>query len=165
MFSGEVHGRASIEMSKGMTELLFANNVTCSSSLPLMEYILFFWPSDEFEITSRLLSWNHSSTFVTKKSIHTSTRQVCNENLRQFAEFVYDTVIIKLIWNTNRCYPANIYLFSVNIRSTRKRCEICSKLTIKVSERRQWCRSDIFIVNFEHISHLFLVFLLLNLNK
>ena len=34
-------------------------------------------------------------------------------------------------------YPANIYLFKVNNRDIRKRCEICSKLTIKIPERRQ----------------------------
>ena len=40
-----------------------------------------------------------------------------------------------------------------NNRNTRIRCEICSKLTIKTPERlRQWRRSDVFIVNFEHIS-------------
>ena len=33
-------------------------------------------------------------------------------------------------------YPANINMFKVNNRSTRTRCEICSKLTIKTSERR-----------------------------
>ena len=33
--------------------------------------------------------------------------------------------------------PANIYLFKVNNRNTRKRYEICSKLTIKTPERRQ----------------------------
>ena len=32
--------------------------------------------------------------------------------------------------------PANIYLFKVNDRNTRKRWEICSKLTIKTPERR-----------------------------
>ena len=32
--------------------------------------------------------------------------------------------------------PANISLFKVNNRNTRKRCEICSKLTIKTPERR-----------------------------
>ena len=41
---------------------------------------------------------------------------------------------------------------------------MCSKLTIKTSERRQR-RSGVFIVNFEHISQLSLVFLLLTLNK
>ena len=30
---------------------------------------------------------------------------------------------------------------------------------------RQWRRSDVFIVNFEHISYLALMFLLLNLSK
>ena len=54
---------------------------------------------------------------------------------------------------------------TVNNRKTRNRCEICSKLTIKTSERRQWHRSGAFIVNFEHISHFFLVFPLLTLNK
>ena len=37
--------------------------------------------------------------------------------------------------NTNS-YPANIYLFKVNKRNSRKRCEICSKLSIKTAERR-----------------------------
>ena len=55
--------------------------------------------------------------------------------------------------------PPNIYLFKVNYRNKRKRCEICLKLTIKTLERRQR-RYGVFIVNFEHISHLFLVFLL-----
>ena len=43
----------------------------------------------------------------------------------------------------------------------------CSKLTketleqgVKYVQRRQWRRSGFFIVNFEHISHLVLVFLL-----
>ena len=49
-------------------------------------------------------------------------------------------------------------------RNTRTRCEICSKLTIKIPERRQWRFSGIFIVNFEHNSHLVFVFLLLTLN-
>ena len=61
-------------------------------------------------------------------------------------------------------YPTSIYLFKVKNRNTRTRCGICSKLAIKIPERRQWCRSGIFIVNFEHISHLVLVFLLLTLN-
>ena len=39
-------------------------------------------------------------------------------------------------------------------------CEICSKLTTKTSERRQWRRFGVFIVNFEYISHLFLLLLL-----
>ena len=60
--------------------------------------------------------------------------------------------------------PANIYLFKVNNRNTRKRCEVCSKLAVKTPERLalntlfrtpEQRRSGVFIVNFEHISHLF----------
>ena len=53
------------------------------------------------------------------------------------------------------------YMFKVNNKNTRARCE---KLTIKTLERRHWGRYSIFIVNFEHILHLVLVFLLLTLN-
>ena len=56
-------------------------------------------------------------------------------------------------------------MFKVNNINTRKRCKICSMLTIKTSEWRHWRWSGIFIVNFEHISHLFLVFLLSTFNK
>ena len=59
----------------------------------------------------------------------------------------------------------SIYLFKDNNRSTSKRCEIPSKSTIKTSERSDWRRSGVFIVNFELISFIFLLFLLLTLNK
>ena len=52
-----------------------------------------------------------------------------------------------------RDYPAGSYMSKVNKRSTRRKCEICSKLIIKTPERRQWRRSGAFIVNFDHISH------------
>ena len=56
-------------------------------------------------------------------------------------------------------------MFKVNNRGTRTRCEICSKLTIKTPEGRQWRHSGVFIFNCEHISHLILVFLLLTLSR
>ena len=55
----------------------------------------------------------------------------------------------RIISNANH-HPGGNYTFIVNNRNTRKRCEICSKFTI---------------LNFEHISHLILVFLLLTLNR
>ena len=60
-------------------------------------------------------------------------------------------------WNLENSFyftsnPAGNYLFKVNNRNTRTSCEIRS------------CSSGIFIVNFEHISHHVLVFLLLTLN-
>ena len=51
--------------------------------------------------------------------------------------------------------PPGIYLLKVNNRNARTRCEICSKLTMKILKQRHWCRSGAFI---EHISHFFLIF-------
>ena len=34
-------------------------------------------------------------------------------------------------------FPAGIYLLKVNNRNTRTKCEICSKLTVKIPERRR----------------------------
>ena len=44
----------------------------------------------------------------------------------------YDTYLPGEVIN----YPVGIYLLKVNNRNPRKRCEICSKLTIKTPERR-----------------------------
>ena len=54
-------------------------------------------------------------------------------------------------------FPFDIYLFKVNNGNTSTMCEICSKLTKKTPERRQWRRTGIFIVNCEQISHIILV--------
>ena len=58
---------------------------------------------------------------------------------------------------------AGNYMFKVKNRNTS--CEICSKLTIKTPEQHQFHHSSVFIVNFEHISHLVLVFMLLILRR
>ena len=55
--------------------------------------------------------------------------------------------------------------FMSAIETLEKKCEICSKLTLKTPEQLHWRRSGVLIANNEHISHLFLAFLLLNLNK
>ena len=49
-----------------------------------------------------------------------------------------------------RPFPSNTNLFKVNNRKARKRCQICSKLTIKTPERCQQSLSGVFIFNFEH---------------
>ena len=64
---------------------------------------------------------------------------------------------IGLKW-VNGCNRTDNYIFKVNNRNTRARCEIYLKLTIKIPERCQWRRSGVFFVNFEHISLLVLVF-------
>ena len=47
-------------------------------------------------------------------------------------------------------FPTGNYMFKVSNRNTRTSCEI---------------RSGVFLVNFEHISHVFVVLLLLTLSK
>ena len=56
-------------------------------------------------------------------------------------------------------------MFKVNNKISRTRCEICPKLTIKTPERRHYPLSGVFIVNFEQISHLVLLFLLLTFSR
>ena len=56
--------------------------------------------------------------------------------------------------------PVGNSMLKVNNRNTRTRCEIFSKLTII-----HWRRFGVFIVNFEYISDLVLVFLLLTLSR
>ena len=41
---------------------------------------------------------------------------------------------------------AGIYLLKVTNRNFRTRCEICSKLTIKISERGHWRRSGVLLL-------------------
>ena len=62
-------------------------------------------------------------------------------------------------------YPVGICTFKVNNRNTRTRFEIYSKLSSKTPEWRHWRRSDVIIVNFEHISHFSLLFILLTMRR
>ena len=80
--------------------------------------------------------------------------------LTSFHLFSYSMFSIKFLSNYNH-NSANTCLFKFNSRDTKERCEICSKLTIKTPQRRQWRRSGVVIVKFENVSHLSLVFLLL----
>ena len=61
-------------------------------------------------------------------------------------------------WLRFRLFPADIGLVKINNGSNILMWKTCLKLTMKMLER---CRSFAFVVNFKHISHIFLVFLLL----
>ena len=59
-----------------------------------------------------------------------------NKDLKMFltsASVITDASVLHK--NKKNC-PANIYLFKVNNRNTRKMCEICSKFTITTLARR-----------------------------
>ena len=68
-------------------------------------------------------------------------------------------------WCTGRDIIAGNYTFTVSNGNTGTRCQAYSKLTQKTVEPSQWRHSSVIIVNFEHISHLVLVFLLLTLSR
>ena len=55
------------------------------------------------------------------------------DNLFGMRDVIWFGVVVGSLkkWIILRNCPANIYLFIVNNRNLRKRCEICSKLTIK----------------------------------
>ena len=66
----------------------------------------------------------------------------------------------KPCWNS-----VGTYLFKVNNGNTRAMFEVCSKFKSKTPKWHHWRRSGAFIVNFEQISHIILVFPLLTLKK
>ena len=78
-----------------------------------------------------------------------------------FGKFGVLCFLETLVWR----FALLLYCRRLVYKSTRKRCEICLKLTIKTPEWRHWARSSLFIVNLEHVSYLFLVYILLTLNK
>ena len=49
-----------------------------------------------------------------------------------------------IIFRKKVIYSANIYLFKVNNRNTRKKSKICSKLTIETPDWRHWRCSGVF---------------------
>ena len=53
--------------------------------------------------------------------------------------------VLHTILTVKSSNPPGNYMFKVNNRNTRRRFEICSKLTLKKLERRQW------LINFEHV--------------
>ena len=93
-------------------------------------------------------------------SLHSFQRRniICQLEKKHFHSYVFK------IFKQCQGFPANIYLLKFNNKNTRKRCEICSKLTIKTPKQCYWRRPGFFIVNFKHMLHPFVVFLLLTLN-
>ena len=107
-------------------------------------------PNSSFQILSMQIHGQFYQTFPWQ----------CFMNLWQC--FTLGDSALCVLWT----YPVCNYMFKVNNRSNRTRCfKICSKLTIKIPEQTHCRRPGVFIVSFEHISHLALVFLLLTLSS
>ena len=123
------------------------------------------------------LNWN--KYFVLKENYSLLKGSICRQvKLNKLHEYACNMIHLrKARWQVTKTWfrkiiaipvyhvSANIFLFKFNNRSTRKKCERCSRLKIEIPERRLWPGSDVFIVNFEHIWHFFLMLLLLTLNK
>ena len=62
----------------------------------------------------------------------------------------------KDVWQGSQSTQPAFTCLKLTVETLQRECEICSMLTIKTPERRHWRRSGVFIVNFEHISHLVL---------
>ena len=93
-------------------------------------------------------------------------------NTGSTADFVGKHFVGNTVVNHEKSYessfweviPASNYMFKVNNRNTRTKCEMCTNLTIKTPERLHWRRSVVFVI-FVHVSQLVLVFLLLTLSR
>ena len=73
--------------------------------------------------------------------------------------------LVEVVSPISSCLSIEDFSFTIILEGSHVICsKICSELTIKIPERLHWRRSDVFIVYFEHISHLVLMFLLLTLN-
>ena len=108
-----------------------------------------------------IILWPTFQDSLPHKNFEKLTIQNWVENLaKKFGNFLALVATKQLFMN-----PVGIYLLKVNHRDARTRYGICSKLTIKTPERRQWRCCGVFTVNFEHISQLVLVFLLLTLSR
>ena len=86
------------------------------------------------KVSTSVNSCSKSTTAIAMSKIKTENCIISEEHLESSQPF----------------NPAYNYMFKINNRNTRKKCEIFSKLTIKTPERRHWRRSGVFIVNFEH---------------
>ena len=147
-------------MFKSICQILFSN--ISEESKPLLIKV-FFVITFAFCFINKPLNHDQKCSFFIWGNWKTDFKWINTSNLKIIPTNPRNNSIPYSHYTCT--YPANIYLFKVNNRNTRKRCKISSKLTTKTSERRQWRRFGVFIVNFEHISRHFLVFLLLTLNK
>ena len=136
-----------------------------------VSYSLNNQPSYQYHIDLVLHKWsvhlwrsNHAVPPLVHQLAATLSKRTTSEVLLSPAI----SSVFSITWSLKATYlwamSVGIYLLKGNNRNTRTRCEICSKLTIKTPERRQWRRSGVFNVNFEHISDIVLVFLFLTLN-
>ena len=102
-------------------------------------WVLISWNTDSIQTFSLFFRFlqanNYCFVSISCVSFQLYQLKFCWEN----AKYTSDNCEIKNemfihICSEDAFVPANMYLFKVNNRNTRKRCEICSKWTIKTPE-------------------------------
>ena len=88
-----------------------------------------------YDLTTKLQVWN----VVIKKRLNFLFMEILCEIVRanglSYIMLMFPFISVLLSEFAPK-YPANNYLFKVNNRNTRNKCEICLTLTIKTPERR-----------------------------
>ena len=75
---------------------------------------------------------------INKMNFH--VKQIFFKKLsRKIRRFLMPVKQKSLIFVVEKNYPVNNYMFKIDIKRTRARCEICSKLTIKTPGRIFYC--------------------------
>ena len=97
-----------------------------------LKFHCFLFRDRFFKESLKYLLDDGSSTSINTLSLFANISKKLK--VRQYTGFLY---IKQTSWKVFVNIPAGIYLLKVNNRNTRTRCEICSKLIIKISERRQ----------------------------
>ena len=121
--------------------------------------------SDGIGFLENKVSYSFGNNARWAKLLYGFTTLCFSGNQEVFGSFQITYIVQRELLRRNKLpYPAGIYLLKFNNRNTRTRYEFCSKLTTKSPEWHHWRRSRAFIVNFEHIWHLVLVFPFLTLN-
>ena len=85
-----------------------------------------------------------------------STYLECWQFIESTRYFFLVTMQLKISYYNCLC-SQQTFTCSKSTIKTLSRCDICLKITMKTPEWCHWRCSGIFLVNFEHISHLFLV--------
>ena len=117
------------------------------------------WPNPQFP--ADLLT-------LTEEILNGKLHFLCNESDND--SIPKDSLTFKVKYKSARlkrwiCSKFSAIFFKFDNENTKTLCEICSKVTTKTTDRRQWPRSGVLIVNFEQISPNVLVFPLLALSK
>ena len=115
------------------------------------------------------LNINMRSSFSRKKG--TSRIRVKRNSMFFFSFLPFQKYLERYInfhWRLSRYLSiilARIYLFNFTMKTPEQLVKSVKKITIKTPKRHQWRLSGVFIVNFEQILHIVLLFHFLTLNK